>query len=466
MGRTQAAIIVAAGMALSAAVVVPACQAKPAAMAAAPALARKAQLGVAVEAAEGGARVKSVAPGSTAALAGLQPGDVITGLNGVTVADHRALVALAGQLRAGQPVVLAYRRDAMSSEGRAVAIARPVESYRAATATYGAVDFRGGRLRDILVTPDSAKPDAPVVYLVQGYYCATMEGATADAPYRALIQGLADRGIATYRVEKPGMGDSLGGPACLDSDFDTELEAFRAGFRTLTRNYGVAPGRIVIFGHSMGGVEAPLLAAEGDPVRGVAVYGTVTRNWHDYMQDLMRLQGFYSVGADPVDSAETSEVMRPLLDRIFDESVSLKQIAADDPAQGDLLRAALDWDGEDRILGRTAAYWRGVGAQKLTAAWRDSRAPVLAIYGEADFAAIDDRDHRLIADIVNHYRPGTARFVTLPGTGHGFGLDGSRLAARDANRAAGGMMPQQPFNPELTRTLADWIDALPTPAAG
>eukprot|EP01035_Chromulina_nebulosa_P055999 gene55998-76763_t len=40
-------------------------------------------------------------------------------------------------------------------------------------------------------------------------------------------------------------------------------------------------------------------------------------------------------------------------------------------------------------------HWRQIAQQPLTAAWRDSRAPVLAVYGEADFAAIDDRDHRL-----------------------------------------------------------------------
>jgi pimeloyl-ACP methyl ester carboxylesterase len=434
--------------------------------AAQPELARRAALGVAVETGGGGARVLSVAPGSTAARAGLQPGDVVTGLNGATVGDNQALVAQAGKLRAGQPVDITWLRAGAAARGSAAAVARPQETYQGATARYGAVPFRGGLLRDILVTPAAAKGDGPVVFLIQGYYCATMEGSTPDHPYRALIQGLADRGIATYRVEKPGMGDSQGGPACLQSDFATELDAFRAGLATLTRDYGVDPGRVVLLGHSMGGLEAPLLAAEGDPVRGVAVYGTVLRNWRDYMQDIFRVQGFYSSGADPVELATLGEAMRPLLDRIFNENVSLRQIAADSPQQAQLLREALEWDGDDQILGRSAAYWRQIAAQPLTAAWRDSRAPVLAVYGEADFAAIDDRDHRLIADVVNHYRPGAGRFVMLAGTGHGFGLDGTREGARESTRAAGGALPPQPYNPELTRVLADWIDGLSAPTEG
>ena len=58
----------------------------------------------------------------------------------------------------------------------------------------------------------------------------------------------------------------------------------------------VDPGRIFLFGHSMGGVMAPLLAAE-EPVRGVAVYGTVFRTWFEYLVENVRRQSRLS-GAD------------------------------------------------------------------------------------------------------------------------------------------------------------------------
>lgn len=431
-----------------------------------PVLERRAGLGVAIEGAEGGAKVLSVAPGSTAEKAGLRTGDVVTGLNGQPVPDHRALVSLASQLRAGDAVALEYRRDGKTTKSSTRAIERPRETYTGAKAVYGAAPFRGGLLRDILVTPDKARVDGPVVYIVQGYYCATMEGPQPGDAYRALTQGLVDNGIATYRIEKPGMGDSKGGPNCFETDFATELDAFRTGFKTLTEVHGVDPRRIVVLGHSMGGVQAPLLAAESPPVRGVAVYGTVVRNWHDYMQDLMRVQAFFSSDVDPAEAAEFSEAVRPLLDRLFKEDVSLKQIAADSPVHAELLRTALQWDGNELILGRTAAYWRGVGDQRLTTAWRDTKAPVLSVYGEADFAAIDDRDHRLIVDIVNHYRPGTATFVMLPRSGHGFGLEGTREEVRAGNKAATTPKPPAPYNPALTALLADWINGLPTPAGG
>jgi hypothetical protein len=49
--------------------------------------------------------------------------------------------------------------------------------------------------------------------------------------------------------------------------------------------------------------------------------------------------------------------------------------------------------------------WRQIADQRLAAAWRAGSAPALTLYGEADFAAINDRDHRLVLDILNYYRP-------------------------------------------------------------
>jgi hypothetical protein len=428
-----------------------------------PQLPRRAALGVAIESADGGALIRNVAPGSTAAQAGLRAGDVVTRLNGVATPTHSALVAQAALLRTGEIARFDYLRNGAAAQAQAPAVARPLETYAGASARYGAVAFRGGLLRDILVTPDRASREGPVVYLIQGYTCASMEGPSEAHPYRALAQGLAARGIATYRIEKPGMGDSRGGPACLDTDFATELDAFRTGLKTLIEVHGVRPGRIVLLGHSMGGVQAPLLAAENDGLRGVAVYGAVLRSWRDYMQDLMRTQAFLSAGEDPAEGEALGEDMRNLLNRIFDEETPLAQIAAQSPRNEELLREVLQWDGKDLILARTAAYWRGVDDQRLTVAWRDTETQVLALYGEADFAALDDSDHRMIADIVNHYRPETARFMTLPRTGHGFGIEGDRASARRANAANPAASGAAPYNPELTKVLGDWIDALPAP---
>ena len=421
-------------------------------------LQRKATLGVAVKGGEGGALVTSVAPASTATKAGLRAGDIITSLNDVAIPDERVLVTEAGKLLANGAVRLRYLRNGRARQGRANAVGRPLESYEGATVSYGAVAYLGGQLRDILVTPNFARADAPVVYLIQGYTCSSVEALDPAHHYHELIQGLAARGIATYRIDKPGIGDSAGGVSCHDTDFEVELGAFSAGLQTLITERGIMPARVVLFGHSMGGVEAPLLAAQRQGLRGVAVFGTVLRHWRDYMADLFRLQEFFAKGADPAAGELSGEATRALLDRFFGSDAPLAEIAAENPAHMRTLEF-LRWDGAEQFLERSAAYWRGVNRQHLVQAWRDTKAPALAIYGEADFAALDDRDHRLIADVVNHYRPGTGSFVLLPRTGHGFGIEGTRADARNAPRDG----PEPPYNPELTQLLASWIGELPAP---
>lgn len=425
-------------------------------------LIRKAALGVSLEPAEGGAKITSVADGLTAAKAGLAAGDILTALNGRKTPDPGAVVAIAGTIRTGDPVAFDFTRGGKADHKETSAIARPFETYQGAAALYGATPFKGGYLRDVLVTPTNAPKNGPVVYLIQGAMCANVEGVPPSHPYGMLVQELAKRGIATYRIEKPGMGDSMRTPACADVDFATELEGFRAGLQALIKTHKIAPSRIVIFGHSMGGIQGPLLAAENGKLGGVATMGTVLRDWRDYLGEVFWIQGFFSANEDPVENAEAGASARRVLDRIFIERAPLAKIAADNADDAKVLKEFLDWDGGERFMNRNAGYWAGISGQNLVKAWRDANAPVLAMYGESDFAAMDDRDHRLIVDLVNFYRPGTAKYVLLEKTGHSFGLDGTRAEAAAKNKAAGGATgaPLGPINPKVATELADWVDGL------
>jgi hypothetical protein len=421
-------------------------------------LTRRAALGVALENTSEGPKVTLVTPLMTAALAGVEPGDIILSVNGTVTKTNSDLVAAAGLLRSGDTTTLTLKRGTVTKTITAKATARPLESIPGADVRYSTVSFKEGRLRDILVTPKTAAPGAPVVFLIQGYGCGSVEGPP-NHPYHLLAKTLAEAGIGSYRIEKLGMGDSLTSTPCLKTDFALEMEGFEAAYQALIQDRGVRPDRIIILGHSMGGIQAPLVAAKGPAPRGVMVYGTALRNWQDYMQELFAMQGFLSAGADPADAEQAAKAFRPLMQRIFNEDVSLKTIANENPNHEAMLRNAFDWDGDDLILGRNLAYWRGVAAQDTVAAWRDTKVPVLAIYGEADFAAIDERDHKRIVDIVNFYRPGTATFRFLPITGHGFDIQASRDDVRAANRA-GKPVTVAPYNPELTSMMAAWINAL------
>jgi hypothetical protein len=402
-----------------------------------------------------GFTVGQVFPNSTAAALGVQPGDRIVRINGVAVTDNGVLVAQAGRLRAGQPVTLELVRGAQTRTLRGFAAPRPYESYGAAHVHYGAVPFEGGRLREIYVAP-TAQHRGPVIYLIQGYPCSTIESPDPEGGYRPLIRALLERGIAVYRVEKPLMGDSAGTPDCRTTGLDVEVAAFAQGYRHLTGARGVDPDRVFILGHSLGGIEAPLVAARAErPPRGVIAYGTVLKNWADYVGDVVRFQGLMMSGEDPAESEAQAEAMRDTVRELHFGTRSVAELGAD-PKHAANLRA-MGWSAGETITDRHVSYWRDLARQRMAAAWRDTRSQVLSMYGESDIVAIDDEDHRLIAEIVNHYRPGTARFLEVAETEHLMDKVGDRAAFKRLNQTPPQQRPPVSFNPEVARLIADWI---------
>lgn len=384
---------------------------------------------------------------------GLKVGDVVLEVDGRPVSSTSEVASAVAARGGGEAGRLKVRRGGreMTLSGRYAT--RPTETYQGGSAAYGVTAFEGGRLRDILVTPTGGAK-GPVLFLIQGYTCDSMEAAQGSS-HQQLIEGLLARGISTYRIEKPRAGDSRGGPDCAAMDFATEVAAFKAGYARLTGELSVAPDRIFILGHSLGGLEAPLLAQAGPSPRGVAVYGTVARNWRDYLLDVLKYQGFMAGGADPAKGEIDGEKLRPLIEKIYARKLSPAQVAAESPETAELLKTWLGWDGGTGLMGRDVSFWRGISETRFMSAWRDTKSQVLAIYGESDFAAVDAEDHKLIAEVANHYRPGTGRFVLLPKTGHGMRLDGDRAQAKARDADA----PPGPFNSELVPLIGDWIAA-------
>lgn len=424
-------------------------------------LLRQAALGLRMSPNSNGVFVDAVTAGLTGAQLGVREGDVLVALNGAAANTPGQVVALVAGMKADEPIELRLRRASQTMTLRGRAVGKPLEAYPGARTDYGAVPFRDGRLRDILVTPQG-DGEAPVVFLLPGFSCASIEPMDSVHPYRRLAAELSEAGVGFYRVEKPGVGDSTGGPRCAEIDFATELDAFRTAYKHLTDVRGVDPGRIFLFGHSLGGMQAPLLAAERPP-RGVAAYGTVLRNWGDYHYNVDVFQAFLLSGADPVDQKEEAEANRDLFHRFYLLRQAPGDIVRERPDLAQPLRQ-LGWDGGERMLGRQFRFLQDLAALPVLAGWRDTRSQVLSLYGESDVVALFDVDHRLIADIANHYRPGTGRFVQVPATDHAMGLVGDREELRRRTVLAG-VAPSGPFNSEITGVLVGWIrESMATPA--
>lgn len=363
-----------------------------------------------------GVLVKAVVPGSTAEKLGLRENDVLLRVNGKPVNSPQQLIEIAAALYEGDALALELNRSKQKEQKAGKVVARPMGYPDEITIELGEFAWGTGHVRTLLFRPKNNPGKLPVIYLLQGYPCFSMQYLPPDFSYRTAINALVKKGYAVFVTEKPGMGDGTGTLPCAQIGFEQELEVFSKGYEQLAALKGVDASRIFVFGHSLGGFIAPLIAEKYAP-KGVIVYGCGLQQWHDYMTDLLREQ----IPLQGKDYAEVQDLLnrsRELLHDYFFGYKTPAQLIAADPANAAMLKELFQFDGKDQLTGRHYSFWQELNSFNLARAWKNTKAPVLSIFGESDIAALKSTDMERIAEIVNHYHPGNGKYLYVPGTNH------------------------------------------------
>jgi len=392
-----------------------------------------------------GALVNEVVAGSAAAGTELERGDVIVSVNGAATENVAAFMEAVAGLRGGAELTLDVQRGADRRTVRFTVGALPHEEQSDFDIIYGQVRSGDARLRTIITRPRVAGR-RPGVLLIQGLGCFTVDnpiGAPTD--YQRILYELTRRGFVTLRVDKPGTGDSEGGP-CLDSDFEQVLDGYRQGLAALKELEYVDEDRVFIFGHSMGGIIGPLLAAE-TPVRGLVVYGTTARTWIEYTLENTRRQAQLSRN----DHAEIEQQIRDdtaFMAALYVAGKSPDAIVADHPELATTVTRQITRG--KYMYGRHYKFFQQLYGKPLAASWAKCGARVLALWGESDFISAGP-DHQLIADIVNRANPGYGTYRALPGVDHWF----KRAATPEATAASAG---RGTFEPAVLDAMWAWLE--------
>src|SRR5262245_28791006 len=224
---------------------------------------------------DGGVVLEKIIPDTTAAEGEFQAGDVILAIGGVKVTGVPMFLQMIEEARAGGVLTLEVVRDGERVEKRVTLKEMPREKGDGYEVIYGSVTSHGARLRTIVTRPKVDGRHPAVLLLQGGHTCFSIDNPVgAPFGFTWVARNLARRGYVTMRIERPGCGDSEGGPL-RDVDFDTELDGYKQGLRALKQLDFVDAANVFLFGHSQGGINAPLVAVEV-PVRGIAVFGTVS----------------------------------------------------------------------------------------------------------------------------------------------------------------------------------------------
>jgi alpha-beta hydrolase superfamily lysophospholipase len=388
-----------------------------------------------------GILVQRVVPNSSAQEGGILAGDIILKINNTDIKDVAQFRSLAGGFRAGDQLQIVLLRDGKQLTKTFALKPRPFETHPDFDILYQAITVDGA-LRRVIITKPKTPGKHPAILLIPGVGCYSQENLAA---YATILYTLTQKGFVTMRVEKTGMGDSEGIPCTSpQADLQAETRGYVAGLRAL-KDYPFVDGeQVFIFGHSMGGIIAPVVAAES-PVKGLIVAETVGTSWFTYeLENLRRQLAMRGVAYDEVEKIVRQKEYCNR--RLYIDNQTPEQIAKDAPFCAQLpIQPPAPY-----------TYMRQVAALNIAEKWKPVDAPVLVIYGTSDFQTSAD-EHRYLTDAINSFHPGRATYVEIPNMDHSFETVPSQ---REGMQRFLSNQPPGDFNPAILAQMQSWLDEI------
>ena len=223
-----------------------------------------------------------------------------------------------------------------------------------------------------IVLPSALRRSLPaysneVVLMLHGFGSSKDE---VGGMYAREARALADKGIASLRIDFPGFGKSQGDTGA--TTVDQQLETARTALDALRKTEGVDPARTGVLGFSLGGGVATLLASSMPrEVKSLVTWSSVG----DFQQDFLN-----SLGQKAFDRAKEDGIVG--LDLGW-RTIALKQTFFDSLGKYKI---------DDAIASYSGAYLTITGSKDFSAAYSE-RFVGLAKGPTKDVYMVPDGDH-------------------------------------------------------------------------
>lgn len=270
----------------------------------------------------------------------------------------------------------------------------------------------------------------PVVILVQGSGQSDMNeiiGSAGNALFRDLAQGLAARGIATIRYNKRYYQYPEAAPADLTVE-DEVLEDVAAAIGYAQECGLVNENRIIVLGHSLGGMLAPKIASDNPQVAAIISMAGSPRSLEDIMMD----QTAEALEASGLSEEEQEEQM------------------AQAQAQAKRAKEAAE-DGTELILGAPESYWYSLNQIDAAGLAQELSIPMLFLQGDADFQVYPDVDFAMWQELLEGKEQ--VSFQLYKGLNHLFMPTSGKRDVTEYDTEAHA-------DEQVMDDVADWIGAL------
>jgi hypothetical protein len=389
------------------------------------------------------ATIRSVIPGGAGEAAGLQVGDVLVSLDGVSVTTGADFAHQIVRHLAGDSVTIRLRRQGVELSKSVTLRPRPLETSPDSEVLYTSVTVNGARRRAIVTQPKSPGRH-PAVLLIGGLGCYSLDGELSNpVGYGPILAALAKNSYVTMRVEKTGEGDSEG-PACTDAKATAEMEeqGYTVGLRLLKTYDFVDPAHVFIFAHSLGPLLGSLVITQ-EPVRGFVAAETIGRSWFEYgLENVRRQSALLGAPLDQVDAEVRAHAV--CASHFFLQHEPAEQVTQQNEQCADMIRS---------YAGMPSVYMQQIGDLSLAKQWKNADMPVLILYGTSDPATSAD-ESRYLVELINSFHPGRATYVELPGMGHDFARYDSQLEFLTRHKEPN---KPHPYDDEVVTALLKWL---------
>lgn len=294
-------------------------------------------------------------------------------------------------------------------------------------------------LKGILTLPDNITEPVPAVVLVHGSGSSNMDEKVGKiTPFKDLAEGLAKQGIACVRYNKRSF--SYGFKMVMDKKNivtvkeETIDDAIMAA-NLLKNDSRVDTSKVFIIGHSMGGMLAPRIDAEGGNFRGLILMAGSPLPMEKIMliqleEQLAEMKGL------------TKKIISKQLDKftaLFEGLYELTDEAAKATKIGN---------------GVTLYYFKEMGQPSVEDYLNKTDKPMLIMQGEKDFQVRADRDYAAYQKIL--VGRSNVTFKLYPGLNHAF----VPATYEDISMAKKEYSIEKHIGDDVISDIANWIKSI------
>lgn len=290
-------------------------------------------------------------------------------------------------------------------------------------------------LDGILTLPEEKNDIIPAVVLVHGSGPSNRDEKIGNIyPFKDLAEGLSRKGIAVLRYDKRTFTyrDEMSKGEALSVKEETIEDAILAA-DLLRKDPRIDSSKIFMIGHSLGGILAPRIDAEGGHFAGLIIMGGSPRKFEEILMD---------------QNNDALNEMNRLL-----KGIARKQIAAQSSKFANISNLSDEEAKSTVVLGKhtRAYYFKEMGEHPSSDYLKGLNKPVFIMQGEKDFHLSVEKDFHGYQKILGD-RP-NATFKLYPNLNHVFmpSVYGEIRKARKEYKAA------QHVEKQVIEDISDWI---------